>query len=359
MAYIQTPRGKQTAQPRRGGRGKDMELKRTAGALVPENGLPAEQAEDAARVLILGGLDAGADAFLAGETVKSRMQAQDLLVSALDQAGPSQIRWLQDAQADLIALAALRGAQSTPALPDGMQFIGIGESEAMANRPYIRCVNGIRLGFVSLAEQPLGAFNARADILHLAAYDRVRMLLSQCDHVIVLVHSGPSEGTLPLPEWRERYRRFVDAGASVVVDTGRAKGWESYQNGLVFYGLGSPAEADSLGIFLTLQRNGRFSYEACALQYAAGTLDFSSNDAFRAKIDAQNRLFTDETAYLRAADDMCEELYCKSEPGRKRGVLGLFSQHTDEEQRLLSLLENESLRLMTLRALRRIRSRNP
>ncbi len=334
-----------------------METKQAkSGMTLPAKALPAEQREDAAHVLILGGVDVCTEVFRAGEVLARQIQAQDLLVAALDQAEAVQIRWLQDAGMGLVALAAMRGEDCAPVLPDGMQSIGSGESEAMANRPFIRCINGVRLGFVSLAEQPLDGFNARADILHLAAYDRVRMLLCQCDHVIVLVHSGVSEGTLPLPEWRARYLRLIDAGASIVVDTGCAKGWEMYQHGLVFYGLGSPAEADSLGLFLTLRRNGRFSYEARALQNTSGTLDLSQNDAFRAKIDAQNNLFTDEAVYLCAADEMCDELYCRIAAGRKRGVLGLFSPHENEELRLVPLLENESLRILTLRALRRIRN---
>ena len=49
---------------------------------------------------------------------------------------------------------------------------------------------------------------------------------------------------------------------------------------------------------------------------------------------------------------MCKYLYCQSEAAQKRGVLGLFSPQAEQEMRLISLLENESMRLMTLRALR-------
>jgi poly-gamma-glutamate synthesis protein (capsule biosynthesis protein) len=170
--------------------------------------------------------------------------------------------------------------------------------------------------------------------------------------VIVLVRAGLDQAELPLPEWRARYRRWVDVGASVVVDTGSAKGWEVYKNGLIFYGLGAPNSADSLGLFLTLRRNSRLDYEARALQCAAGQIDYSVNDAFKQRIDAQNRLFTDEKAYLKKADEMCRTLYCELESTQKRGVLGLFSSHADEETKLLALLENESLRLVTRRGIR-------
>ena len=315
--------------------------------------LPIVSAEDTARVLILGGLEAGAGAFAASEALLGEMRAQDLILGALHQSDASAAAWLTEAGVALVSMAAMRsgsGDASTVSVP-GAAAIGAGETEAMANRPSIRCVNGIRLGIVSFAEQKAGGCSGRADILSLRAADRVRMLLCECDHVIVLVHSGLPKGELPLPEWRALYRRFLDAGASIVADTGAAKGWEAHKNGLAFYGLGSPAGSDSLGLFLTLYRNGKFAYEARALQNA-GTLDFSKNDAFRAKIDAQNALFWNESAYLAAANDMCARLYGEGEAAQKRGVLGLFSSQTEQEARLLSLLENESVRLMTQRAIR-------
>ena len=325
----------------------------TTGAAVPEQVLPQTQ-EDAARVLILGGVSSASDAFCASEPLVAQMAGQQLLVGALHQGEISAATWLMQAGAGLIALAGMRDeSKDASALGFiGATAIGAGETESMANRPFVRCINGIRLGFVSFAEQRAGAFSGKADALRLMAFDQVRMLLNQCDHVIVLVRAGLDQAELPLPEWRARYRRWVDVGASAVVDTGSAKGWEAYKGGLIFYGLGAPNGADSLGLFLTLRRNGRLDYEARALQCAKGKLDYSANDAFKQRIDAQNQLFTDEKAYLARADEMCRTLYCEMESAQKRGVLGLFSSHADEEARLLSLLENESLRLVTRRGIR-------
>ena len=314
---------------------------------------PIEKEQDAARVLIFGGLEAGAGAFAASATLQEQLDAQDLRIGALHQGDAAAAAWLMHAGVETISMAGMKNESGEAASIGfiGATAIGTGDTEAMANRPSIRCINGIRLGIVSFAEQTAGAFVGRADILSLQAVDRVRMLLCECDHVIVLVRSGLPNAELPLPEWRALYRRFLDAGASVVADTGAAKGWEAYKNGLVFYGLGSPAASDSLGLFLKLHRNGKFTYEARALQNA-GVLDFSKNDAFRERIDAQNALFWDEKAYLLAAGDMCARLYRESEAAQKRGVLGLFSPQAEEEVRLLSLLENESLRLVTQRAIR-------
>jgi len=321
-----------------------------ASALKP---IPPEERNEAIDLMILGGVEEPAKAFRAGDALDAQMAKQDLILSALHQNNTAAVQWLTQAGAQIVALAGMLGEpDALTRFPENWKTIGMGETEAMANRPLILQINGIRLGIVSFGEQPMGEFSGRADAMSLMANDRVRMLINQCDHVIVLVRAGLDAGELPLPEWRARYHRFIDVGASIVLDTGRARGWEAYQNGLVFYGLGSPAGADALGLFLTLRRNGRLSYEARALQRVAGTLDFSMNEAFRASIDEQNKLFMQEQTYLRAAGEMCQRLYCAREAAQKRGVLGLFVPHADEELRLLSLLENESLRLMTLRALR-------
>ena len=327
----------------------------TTGAAVPEQVLPEAQ-EEAARVLILGGISSASDAFCASEPLAAQIAGQQLLAGALHTANLSAANWLMQAGAGLVALAGMRDG-STDASASSLGFIGAvaigaGETESMSNRPFVCCINGIRLGFVSFAEQRAGESTHRADALRLMAFDQVRMLLNQCDHVIVLVRAGLDQAELPLPEWRARYRRWVDVGASAVVDTGSAKGWEAYKSGLIFYGLGAPNGADSLGLFLTLHRNGRLDYEARALQCAAGKLDYSANDTFKQRIDAQNRLFIDEKAYLAKADEMCKTLYCELQSAQKRGVLGLFSSRADEETKLLALLENESLRLVTRRGIR-------
>ncbi len=327
-----------------------------AGVATSEQILTTEQAQDKAHILLLGGLETCENAFSVSDELEAMLNAQDLRAGALHQSDARSASWVSEAGIDILSLSAMRGTTQIPALPERVRAIGLGETEASANRPLVLCVNGIRVGFVTFAEQPTGEGSHRADILSLMAFDRVRMLLNQCDHVVVLVNSGLAESELPLPEWRARYRRFFDVGASVVADSGGAKGWEAHQNGLVFYGLGSPAGEDSLGVFLTLRRNGKLDYEACALQCKSGRLDFSQNEKFKEKIDQQNKLLTNEKAYQQAADEMCLRLYCQSELAQKRGVLGLFSAHADEEARLFALLENESLRLVALRALRLLKA---
>ncbi|MEA4870605.1 MAG: CapA family protein [Christensenella sp.] len=331
----------------------------TIESAAPEPLTPTAQ-ESAARVLLLGGVGAPFD--LPPQMDSALLvycAAHDLRISALHKNDSSAAVWMAQNGIDIVSLAAMAGGQPEEiAVPlSGAALLGAGRTEALANAPVVRCVNDVRIGLLAYSERRTGGFDGRADILGLAVYDRVRMLLSQCDHVIVLVRTGLDDGELPLPEWRARYRRLIDAGASAVVDTGAAKGWEAYKHGLIFYGLGDPMQGASLALSLTLLQNGRLRYEALALDCVDGEVVFSADEAQKQRINEQNDLYMNQAAYIRAVDRMCLRSYEKQEQPHKRGILETLlnangaAARREEETRLLDLLGDESRRLTILRAL--------
>ncbi len=329
----------------------------------PQPAAISAEPEAAANVLLLGGLS-GAMPRLS-EPLAATLSAGDLILGALHAYDRDTAKSLADAGADVISLAGTR-ADSIAAVKNALndaQIVGAGATEPLACAPVVLCVNDVRLGVLAYSERRACGSDHCADILSLTAYDQVRMLLNRCDHVIVLVRAGLRGAELPLPEWRSRYRRFIDAGASVVADTGAAKGWETYKNGLVFYGLGQPNENGALLLSLTLRQNGEFGYEARALEAAAGELRFSSDEVFKNKIDGQNRLFLDEADYLRVADEMCLRYYRDNEQPRKQGIFsalltGKGNALRPEEERLRELLGDESRRFAVLRALAILQAEN-
>ena len=338
-----------------------------------------------AKVLVLGALaPLGKEPSQPDEAFAAELKAQDfrcaaLLAGALSNGDGANGEFAVNRAAqyglDLVSLAgaACGGLSQTRDLLGGIASIGAGETEVEAFRPVVRNIGGVRAGFLAFSERPINNSYAGADILHPLAYDRVRMLQAQCDHVIVFCHAGLPKANLPLPEWRARYRRFVDAGASVVVGMppSGVSGWEEYRNGLVFYGLGTLADdresADdcSLAVSLSLERNGRFQYETRLIERSGGALRFSENEAEKQLINERNALFFDEQAYLTRSTEFCREIYdaWKREtgvfrtPGLGRGIFGaLLSQSVqnakrEDEAKLKALLENESLRLAVRRAL--------
>lgn len=262
-------------------------------------------------------------------------------------------------------LAAVRAA-----LGDIRGF-GAGESRALAESPEIVTINGVRIGFLALNERmdPKGGETApEADALDPRVFDRVRMLLPQCDHVLVFCRAGLPGFGLPLPEWRARARLLLRAGASVVAFTlpGEPDGWEEFERGLILYGLGTLAggEGRSLAVSLTLRQNRAFTYEARLLSETDGTLGFSQNEAQKSVLNARNALLFDEAAYLAEAERRCRayvesEAFCGAYmPARERnqGLLkGLLHPKNDareeDERAMRALLKSESPRLAALRGL--------
>ncbi|GEM_PF-2526612 len=341
--------------------------------------------EPAAKVLLCGGAGPlpASDRALFDEAFSAYAGAHDFrCCSLLGEAEPGSSGAAACAERllkngfDLLPLAGL-SADSPPAVrsavPEGA-FLGAGATEALAYRPKVLLINGVRLGFLSFGERPYrgGAFDGFADILHPAVYDHVRMLLPQCDHVVVFCHAGLPGGALPLPEWRARFLRFLDAGATIVACTGpgAAAGWEEHACGAAFYGLGTLADdhADgenrSLAVSVSFERNGRFAYETRALTYASGAVSLSGDEAFLTKLGEQNELFQHEAAYRDAAERMCRaycganeaELFPARREKRPRLFAGRSGRRANEERasyerRLRLLLMDESRRLAVLRAL--------
>lgn len=313
--------------------------------------------EPLARVMLLGGAT-GALPRLSTQLAQE-FAAQSFIAAALHTDDPTVASRLAEAGCGLVSRAGMHGdrLEETSFALGEAKAIGAGETESLANAPVVLCVNGIRIGFLGYSERRAGEFDKRADILGLMAVDQVRMLLNQCDHVIVFVRAGLHGARLPLPEWRARYRRFIDAGASIVVDTGETKGWETYRNGIICYGLGAPEGAHSLAVMLTLRQNGRQAHQIRALEAASGELRTSEDEAFLNGINEQNNLLNDDKAYHRAVDEMCLAYYASHEEGKKQGPLktllsgGAESARRAEEEKLLSLLGDESRRFMALRAL--------
>jgi len=337
------------------------------------------------KVLLLGGVgplapsaprkDAAVSALFAGHDLRALSLLKDAAYAESGVSGKAAAEWAAGIGVDVVSLAGMEGehCSETRDLLGGVELIGAGETEAETFRPLLRNIGGVRLGVLALAERRAGGFDGRANILHPLACDRVRMLQAQCDHVIVFCHAGLPKANLPLPEWRARYRRLVDSGASVVVGMPPAgvSGWEEYRHGLVFYGLGTladdreGADARSLALSLKLGQNGRFTYEVHMLERDCGTLRVCESEATKQSINETNALFFDERAYLaqstalcRAAFDAWERETCAIHAqGFGRGLLNALLPQSannakrEDEAQLKALLENESLRLAVLRAL--------
>lgn len=126
--------------------------------------------------------------------------------------------------------------------------VGAGlESEAYS--PKIIDVKGKKIAFLSLVHHEFGAFDdvnegqeyGTAWINSLSVNKIISDTKKQVDLLVVLPHAGIELLDIPLPEWRERYKNFIDNGADLVVGTHPhvPQGWENYKEGIIFYSLGN------------------------------------------------------------------------------------------------------------------------
>lgn len=339
----------------------------------------------AARVLLLGGagVASNTDAPVFDETAQAFAAKHDLVACALTGSARSEqlahtAARLYAGGVGLLALAGLNGAQrdAAPILEqlNGIPSVGAGETDALRERAYRCTINGVRLGVLSVGERRRGDRTAGgfADALDLRVLDRVRMLLSSCDHVLVYLCAGLGGAPLPLPEWRNLSRALLRAGATIVagVSPDGAYGFERQQDGTACYSLGHIHEDESLLASAVLYRNGRYDLEVIAASNADGTLALGASDAFKARINAQNELFLNERAYHRQIDAFCREYVRQHAPALltaltdapKRTLLGALGKgkcapRPMQEEAAYALFSDESLLYALVRGLSGMRNR--
>ncbi len=322
-----------------------------------------------ARVLFFGGASVSIETDIPSTDVELKRYANehDYRCGALI-SGTGTPDWLKEQDIGIVSLPGMTQQelsivreQLSPSVG-----IGIGENAPLANRPAVIAVNGVRLGVLSLNETTWrsDAYAVEADIEDLSVYDHVRMLLPQCDHVIVFCRTGLPGFEMPLPEWRERYRHLIESGASIVlgVRSDEPLGWEEYGHGVAFYGIGTLTR-ESLAVSVTFERNGRFTYESRLLEAIDGKISFSADDTKKEAINAKNALLVDEAQYLDETERACVAFYQAEgytallNVCAKRGALsGLLRKKQADNRRideamLKDLLVGTSRRYAVLRAL--------
>jgi poly-gamma-glutamate synthesis protein (capsule biosynthesis protein) len=125
--------------------------------------------------------------------------------------------------------------------------VGAGLSFDDAYGLKIKKIKNTTIGFLSFAENGYGAFCDTSDdygyawVNHESVNALVTDSKSKCDLLIIQVHAGVEEIDIPLPEWRKRYKEFVDLGASAVIASHPhvPQGWEMYRGAPIFYSLGN------------------------------------------------------------------------------------------------------------------------
>lgn len=140
----------------------------------------------------------------------------------------------------------VEGLEATKAVltKAGIPFCGAGVNLDEARQPLIVEEDGKKVGIISCCERQFGCAEIdRPGVAEkgLWLFEAVRQLKQRSDFVIVSCHAAFEHAPFPSPKLREFYHLLIDAGADVIHGHHAhvPQGWETYHDGVIFYGLGN------------------------------------------------------------------------------------------------------------------------
>lgn len=164
--------------------------------------------------------------------------------------------WLENNGFNLISLAnnhaydfGIDGLQATIDSFTKTQLVGVGKWQN-AYKVVVKEIGGIRIGFLSATHADFSSLKdfwtdknklGCAWINHCEFDKLILNSKSICDYLFVLPHAGAEYMSVPLPEWRDRYRYFIELGADAVIASHPhvPQGYEIYNGKYIFYSLGN------------------------------------------------------------------------------------------------------------------------
>lgn len=138
----------------------------------------------------------------------------------------------------------------------------------------------------------------------------------KADWVIVQVHAGLEMVDIPLPEWRVRYREFIDLGADIVIGHHPhvLQGAECYKGKMIYYSLGNfymdvmlqQADPGSGGLLEVVIEDGQLTSRLIPLHVTRDMIDLSESAAAYQAYQSLCDKLNDESAYSKEIETICE-----------------------------------------------------
>ena len=168
-----------------------------------------------------------------------------------------QMRSLRDAGINIVTIGNNHifdcfdeGFQNTKSLLSemGIRFFGAGKDIEEAFKPAIVEVNGIKTAFIGIVDRSSGQSRFATEISSGAApmleeciIRKIQALRHEVHHIIISPHWGEERFRFPSPEQIRQARKFIDAGASMVLGHHPhvMQGMEIYKGAPIVYSLGN------------------------------------------------------------------------------------------------------------------------
>ncbi|QIG90346.1 CapA family protein [Chryseobacterium sp. POL2] len=207
----------------------------------------------------------------------------------------------------------------------GFETVGAADNLKNAKKPFIKEIQGIKVGVLNVAENEFCAAtdqSAGAYTFNLIDnLQEVKLLKQKVDKLILIYHGGREHYQLPSPELRKRFRFFIENGVDAIVahHTHCFSGYEYYNNKPIVYSLGNfifdykkkyqkGIWTEGMSVILNLVNN-EFTVEL--IPHFQGrendsTLHLLENEnkkEFLNKIDKLNAIISDDTLFMEEWDN--------------------------------------------------------
>lgn len=255
---------------------------------------------------------------------------------------------IKNANFDLLCLAnnhvmdqGIDGLRRIKSVFAGTAMIGADEIFEKAYSPHIIECEKFKIGILNFSENGFGAalcenMGGYAWFNHPSIKERIAHLKSNCDYVIVIVHAGAENWDYPLPEIRDKYKKFVDWGASVIIahHPHTSQGWEQYKKAWIFYSLGNFAfyegksacnEQKAVCAALEISDNAISCYPIYTI-FKDGVVELCYDESFIDHIMECNYIISNLALYWKNVNKSIIETYEKSEKSNYSQVNGIYTQ---------------------------------
>lgn len=218
-----------------------------------------------------------------------------------------------------------KGLRRTLEVAGEVPVLGAGMNFEEAYRPHYATINETRIAFLAFSEGQFGVLlnNTSSNqagytwIDHPAARASIAEARSLADIVIVQAHAGLEMVNIPLPEWRERYREFIDLGADLVIGHHPhvIQGSESYKGKIIHYSIGNfymdilaRQRLPVTGGAVIVDVDGKELHsQLIPLRLTFGNVELETNETAMRSYLALCEQLENQTFYMDEIDRICED----------------------------------------------------
>ena len=254
---------------------------------------------------------------------------------------PKVPNWLIKNKFNLVSLAnnhimdyGLKGFKATVDSFSDITCVGAGNWEEAYSLKTIK-VNRKTVGFLSLTHCEFGTLTDTTDlenttgaawICHPSIPKLIQKSSEEVDFLIIMAHAGVENINIPIPEWRDIYKSFVDFGADVIIGTHPhvPQGWETYNDKPIFYSLGNFCFQkknvnvqsywyDSLCVILTLDDNLKLNYDVKNISYRNNLISIENDPKIIRHSKEINNKIHNSFEYTKSVNENVLSLYSSYE----------------------------------------------